>query len=120
METSPQGEKTLLGFGLLGAITTGFLASACCIGPLLLAFLGIGSAGALVAFDPYRPYFMAATLLFLGGGFYFTYRQPKAVSVDSACCAKGGKKTQKTLLWLASLISLTMLFLPQLMPIIFA
>lgn len=39
------------------AVFTGLLASACCIGPLVLAILGIGGAGLLVKFEPYRPYF---------------------------------------------------------------
>ncbi len=118
METSPPNEKKLLGFGLIGAVITGFLASACCIGPLLLVFLGIGSAGALAALEPYRPFFMAATLLFLGGGFYFTYRKPKMDCEDSACCTRGDKKIQKILLWLATLFALLMLFFPQIMPLI--
>lgn len=118
METSAQGEKKLLGFGLIGAVITGFLASACCIGPLLLVFLGIGSAGALAALEPYRPYFTVITLLFLGGGFYFTYRKPKANCEYSACCTTGDKKVQKILLWLATLFALLMLFFPQIMPLI--
>ncbi|MCF6179762.1 MAG: mercury transporter MerT [Geopsychrobacter sp.] len=118
LETSAQNEKKLLGFGLIGAVITGFLASACCLGPLLLVFLGIGSAGAFVVLEPYRLYFMVITLLFLGGGFYFTYRKPKADCEDSACCAKGSKKVQKILLWLATLFALLMLFFPQIMPFI--
>ncbi len=117
-ENRTSREKKLLGFGLLGAIITGFLASACCIGPLLLVFLGIGSAGALATLEPYRPFFMIVTLLFLGAGFYFTYRKPKATCPDSACCAGGDKKVQKILLWLATLFALLMLFFPQLMPLI--
>jgi mercuric ion transport protein len=118
METSAPDEKKLLGFGLIGAVVTGFLASACCIGPLLLVFLGIGSAGALVALEPYRPYFMIITLLFLAGGFYFTYRKPKAVCTDADCCTRGDKKVQKILLWFATLFALLMLFFPQIMPLI--
>ncbi len=113
IKVSPQGEKKLLGLGLIGALITGFLASACCIGPLLLVFLGIGSTGALVALGPYRPFFMVVTMLFLGGGFYVAYLKPKAV-----CCGTGDKRVQKILLWFVSLLALGILFFPQIMPLI--
>jgi len=112
---SPEGKK-LIGFGLIGAAVTGLLASACCIGPLLLVFLGIGSAGALTALEPYRPTMMALTFLFLGLAIYFVYRKPKAAGCDNdACCINGRKRFQKILLWIATLIVLTMLFAPQIL-----
>jgi mercuric ion transport protein len=107
----------LIGFGLVGAVLTGFLASACCIGPLLLIFLGVGSAGALTALEPYRPYMMALTFIFLGAAFYFTYRKPKVAGceTDEARCKNGSKKFQKILLWIATMFSLAMLFSPQIL-----
>lgn len=113
---SPEG-KRLFGFGLVGAVVSGFLASACCIGPLLLVSLGIGSAGALTALEPYRPYLMALTFLFLGGAFYLVYRKPKAADcvADAACGKNGIRKVQKILLWVAALFSLAMLFSPQIL-----
>ncbi|MDT8444439.1 MAG: mercuric transporter MerT family protein [Desulfuromonadales bacterium] len=96
---------------------TGFLASACCIGPLLLVFLGLGSAGALTTLEPYRPYMMVLTFLFLGLAFYLTYRKPKAAGCEAegACCTNGRKRFQKTMLWIATLFALTMLFFPQIL-----
>ncbi len=41
---------------LIGAIIAGTLASACCIGPLIVVLLGLGSASAFIAMEPYRPY----------------------------------------------------------------
>lgn len=111
---APQGKK-LIGFGLVGAVISGFLASACCIGPLLLVFLGIGSAGALTALEPYRPIMMVLTFLFLGLAFYVTYRKPKVAGEVSDCCSPRRKKVQKIMLWIATLFSLAMLFSPQIM-----
>ena len=68
-----------------GSILSAFLASACCVGPLIFALLGLGGAGLLVKFEPYRPYFMAITFALLGTGFYFTYRRPRT----SASAASG-------------------------------
>lgn len=113
---SPKG-KQFIGFGLIGAAVTGILASACCIGPLLLVFLGIGSAGALIALEPYRPTMMVLTFLFLGLAFYVTYRKPTAAGCEAekACCTIGRKRLQKILLWVATLFVLTMLFAPQIL-----
>lgn len=117
MRTDPPGGKRLIGFGLVGAVVSGFLASACCIGPLLLVFLGIGSAGALTALEPYRPFMMALTLLFLGGAFYLVYGKPKAAdcAADAACGKNDSRKAQKLLLWIAALFYLAMLFSPQIL-----
>ncbi|TYO97606.1 mercuric ion transport protein [Geothermobacter ehrlichii] len=109
----------LAGLGLIGAIISGFLASGCCIGPLLLVFLGIGSAGALSAFEPWRPIMMALTFLFLGLAFYLTYREPKAAGcADAACDRVGRKRFRKLLLWIVTLFSLALLFTPQIMPLL--
>jgi mercuric ion transport protein len=117
MKTDSPGGKRLIGFGLIGAVVSGFLASACCIGPLLLVFLGIGSAGALTALEPYRPFMMALTLLFLSVAFYLVYRKPKAADceADEACCKNGSRKVQKILLWIATVFALAMLFSPQIL-----
>ena len=40
---------------LVAAVLTAVAASACCVGPLIFAALGIGGAALLVAMEPYRP-----------------------------------------------------------------
>jgi mercuric ion transport protein len=106
--------KGLLSLGLVGAIISGFLASACCIGPLLVVFLGIGGAGALMQFEPYRWYFTVIMFLFIGYGFYLTYRKPKVVGGE-ACCTVGSKKKQKIALWVATVVALGLLVAPNLL-----
>ncbi len=71
----------------------------------------------MTALEPYRPYLMALTFLFLGGAFYLVYRKPKAAdcTADAACCKNGSRKVQKILLWVAALFSLVMLFSPQIL-----
>lgn len=117
MNSGSQKWKKYIGFGLIGAVVSGFLASACCIGPLLLVFLGIGSAGALTALEPFSLTMMVLTFLYLGLTFYVTYRKPKAAGckADEACCTNGRKRFQKILLWIATLFVLTMLFAPQIL-----
>jgi len=71
--------------GILGALG----ASACCVIPLVLFSLGIGGAwiGQLVALAPYKPFFIAATVGFLGYGYWLVYRKPKAECADGEACA---------------------------------
>lgn len=96
---------------LVSAIVSAFLASACCIGPLILAALGIGGAGAglLVKLDPYRPVLTAITLTFLAAGFYFTYRKPAAASAEGDACGcpvPRSNRLSKAMLWVATFLVL--------------
>ncbi|HBQ18806.1 MAG TPA: hypothetical protein DEF51_49335 [Myxococcales bacterium] len=100
-----------------GAVAAAFAAAACCIGPLIVAVLGIGGAGAMVALAPYRPYFMVATVLMLGAGFFMVYRKrpaPAAVEgqtvagqTGDACgcddeAPKKKRNLAKVMLWVAT------------------
>ena len=50
-------------------------ASSCCVGPLLLAALGLGGAGAAGAVGAFRPHLLVVTAAMLAVGFYFSYRK---------------------------------------------
>lgn len=81
-------------WGLAGAVISAVGASICCVGPLLLLALGIGGAwvGNLTAMERYRPYWMTATLVFLGLAFFRIYRKPEEAvcTPGSACSSDGG------------------------------
>src|SRR5258708_14111333 len=55
----PARTRKLSGLTVTGAVVSGLLASVCCIGPLLLAGLGIGGAGLLPRLAGFRPVFTA-------------------------------------------------------------
>lgn len=110
---SPVGASSGDRSGLLlgGALASGFLASACCLGPVLFAVLGIGGAGFLLKFEPYRPLFTVLTLALLAAGFYFAYRKPKAVGATGApdldgcgCEMPRANRTGRVLLWVAATV----------------
>jgi len=91
--------------GVVGAIGTAVLASACCIGPVVLAGLGIGAVAAAQSFAAYRPLFLVVTVVFLGLGFYFVYRRPKQAACEGEVCetpriARWGRP----LLWIATVL----------------
>src|SRR5260370_34881105 len=67
--------------GLLGALA----ASSCCILPLVLFGLGVSGAwiGNFTRLAAYQPYFIAATLAFLGYAYLLVYRSPTRAVADS-------------------------------------
>ena len=72
--------------GLLGALA----ASSCCILPLALFGLGVSGAwiGNFTQLAAYQPYFIAATLAFLGYGYFLVYRTATRACTDGEACAR--------------------------------
>ena len=81
-----KGQKIAALGGIVGALA----ASACCILPVALFSLGIGVAwiGNLTQLAPYQPYFIAATLVFIGTGYWLVYRSSKVACSDGEACAR--------------------------------
>jgi mercuric ion transport protein len=101
----PSPSRKLSAATMVGAVISAFLASACCIGPLLLALVGLGGAGLLIKLEPYRPYFTVVTLAALGAGFWFTYRKPKVVEGDDCGCEHPkSNRIGKVLLWVVAVL----------------
>lgn len=98
------------GGGLAALSVVGaFLASACCIVPLLLVTLGVSGAwiGNLTALEPYKPYIAATTLVPLGFGFWQAYFKPKTACEPGSYCARPRSAIiTKTALWFATIIIL--------------
>ncbi|WP_082905597.1 mercuric transporter MerT family protein [Bradyrhizobium centrolobii] len=72
--------------GLLGALA----ASSCCILPVVLFSLGISGAwiGNFTQLAPYQPYFLAATAVFLGTGYWLVHRASKRACIDGEACVR--------------------------------
>jgi mercuric ion transport protein len=86
VDGSRRGQLWMATGGLLGAVA----ASSCCILPLVLFGLGISGAwiGNLTQLAPYQPYFIAATLGFLGAGYWMVYRASKRACTHGDVCAR--------------------------------
>ena len=101
-ENSDDGRKGLIAAGgVIGAL----LASTCCIAPLLLMTLGVSGAwmGNLTALAPYQFYFIAATLIFLGAGYWYVYWKPKKDCEEGTYCASPtADRVIKFSLWFAT------------------
>src|SRR2546425_8489479 len=79
-------QRLMAAGGLLGALA----ASSCCILPLTLFGLGVSGAwiGNFTQLAPYQPYIIAATLAFLGYGYWLVYRSSTAACAEGEACAK--------------------------------
>ena len=90
-----------------GSVIGAILASSCCIVPLLLVTLGVSGAwiGSLSALEPYKPWFAAVTMLFLGVGFWQVYWKPKQDCEEGSYCASPkSDRVVKIALWSATLL----------------
>ncbi|MFU8865604.1 MAG: mercuric transporter MerT family protein [Rhodobacterales bacterium] len=89
--------------GALGA----FLASACCVGPLVLLTLGISGAwiGNLTALEPYKPIYAVIALGFIGAGFWQVYfRKPTVCELGSYCARPSSARITKAALWVSLIL----------------
>ena len=98
-----KGTATLLSASAIGSATA---ASICCLGPLVLAMMGLGGGALLLKFAPYRPFFLGITMLFLGGAFYLTYRPAPSDDCEagSDCRHPVSRKKQKIALWIVTIV----------------
>ena len=81
-----RGQKLAAMGGIIGALA----ASSCCILPVVLFSLGIGGAwvSTFTQLAPYQPYFIAATLAFIGTGYWLVYRSSKVACAAGEACAR--------------------------------
>jgi mercuric ion transport protein len=80
------GQKLAAAGGIIGALA----ASSCCILPVALFSLGVSGAwiGNFTQLAPYQPYFIAATLAFIGTGYWLVYRSSKVACAEGESCAR--------------------------------
>ncbi|MCC7196384.1 MAG: cation transporter [Gemmatimonadaceae bacterium] len=101
-EATTGGPGLLMGAAGLFAV----LASACCLGPLVLTVFGISAFGASTAFEPLRPVFLGVTALLLGGAFYLTCVRRPACAPGSLCATPQSTlaRLNRNLLWVGALV----------------
>src|SRR6266700_3014797 len=103
MATNRRWQRLMAASGLFGALA----ASSCCILPLALFGLGVSGAwiGNFTRLAAYQPYFIAATLAFLGYGYWLVYRSSTRACADGEACARRlPNRIVKTSLILATIL----------------
>lgn len=78
-------DKTFLKIGVAAA----FLASLCCLGPLILIALGIGTASSVLSIGYNKPYFLIGALVFFVVAAWLYFRRKQKIACD---CADGSQK----------------------------
>ncbi len=94
-----------------GALVAAFGASLCCILPVAVALLGLGSASVAASFEPYRPYFLAVTAVLLAFAFHRAYR-PVACAPGEACALPANRRRNRMLLWIVAVVALGLVAFP--------
>lgn len=108
------GRKLLVAGGFLAALG----AASCCVLPMLLLTIGIGSAwiGSLTALASYHPYFMAAAIVILAVSFWRVYRRPAHCENGAACAEPRSAGTTKAVLWTATVLVIAAAAFPYVAP----
>jgi mercuric ion transport protein len=96
-------------------------ASVCCVGPLVLLALGISGSwiGSLTAMEPYRPFFIGLTLLFLGLAFRKLYLMPQVCAADTVCADPRMTTRQRLVFWIVAGLLLGLLAVPWFAPLFY-
>lgn len=98
----------------------GILGSLCCVGPLVAVSLGLGGgvAGTLVAFEPYRPLFIAIAIGALGYSGWKIYRKPAVACAPGEICAVPEvNRIYKLVFWIVTIAVLALLAAPYYLPL---
>jgi mercuric ion transport protein len=99
----PARKGWLAAGGVFGAL----LASACCVGPLVLLTLGISGAwiGSLTVLEPYKEITAVIALGFIAAGFRQVYfRKPVVCEPGSYCAKPESARIIKIALWSALIL----------------
>lgn len=81
-----KAQRVVAAAGVVGALA----ASSCCILPVVLFSTGVSGAwiGNFTRLAPYQPYIVAATLAFIGGGYWLVWRAAKVACAQGDACAR--------------------------------
>jgi mercuric ion transport protein len=106
---------------LVAGVLAALAASVCCVGPLVLLTLGVSGAwiGNLTALQPYRPFLIGLTLLFIGLAFRKLYLVPQVCVPGTACADPKSLRRQRLVFWLVSLLLTGLIVVPWVVPLFY-
>lgn len=100
----------------IAAMIAAFLASLCCIGPVLFVTLGIG-AGLAARFEPVRPALTVVALVFIAIAAYVVYgarsSDVKSCEGSDKCVVPRNSSRHRLILWIAIFVTLGLLTFPR-------
>ncbi len=108
---------------LAGALLAGIVASACCLGPLVLVTIGVSGAwiSNLTLLEPYRPVFIGVALVFMGLAWRRIYRAPVAAECEpgTVCALPQTNRVYRIMFWVVSALVLLLLAFPYYAPLFY-
>jgi len=113
----PQNGRGALAAGGLAAI----LASACCLGPLVLVTIGVSGAwiANLSLLEPYRPIFIGVALVALFFAGRRIFRPIEACKPGEVCAIPRVRATYKLIFWIVAALVLVALSFPYVVPLFY-
>jgi len=107
-------EKSTLAVGGLAAV----LASACCLGPLILVSIGLSGAwiGQLTRLEPFRPWFLIVSLIALVFAYRRIYRPVAACQPGEVCAVPAVRFAYKIMFWVVAALVLIAFAFPYVAP----
>jgi mercuric ion transport protein len=116
MSNSKSGHRPLAIGGIFA-----LLASACCLGPLILITLGISGAWVanLTALEPYRPVFIIAALSALYFAWRRIYRPTTQCQPQDICTLPTVRTAYKLIFWGVSTLILIAFVYPYILPLFY-
>jgi len=100
-------------FAGLAALASAGLASICCLGPLVVTGLGLGSLGLAAGLPRYRPFFLALTGVVLAVAFYLVYRKRSVTCAGGGCELRSGGRAMKAGVWTVAALAAAMATFPS-------
>ncbi len=94
-----------------GAALAAIGSSLCCILPLAVAVLGVGSAGLGAKLEAFRPWFAGLTVILLGFAFHRAYK-PQECGRGASCAVPADRRRQRMLLWIVAIAALALMAFP--------
>lgn len=116
---SDEVSKATLAGGLIAAI----VASACCLGPLVLVMIGVSGAwiSNLALLEPYRPISIGVALVFMALAWRRIYRAPAAADCEpgTLCALPQTNHMYRVMFWVMSATILLALVFPYILPLFY-
>ncbi len=117
-ETPAQQPAVTMGSPALGGLAA-ILASACCLGPLMLVLLGVSGAWIdnLTRLEPYRPFFLGIALIALFFAWRRIFRPARACTPGAVCAMPHVRTPDKVIFWCVAALVLVAFAFPYAAPL---
>lgn len=98
-----------------------FLASACCLGPLVLLTLGVSGAwiANLTLLEPFRPWFLSAAIVALVVAYRRVFRPVADCQPGEICAVPSTRRAYKITFWIVAALVVMGFGFPYLAPLFY-